>query len=44
MEFTKVFAVETGPEIGNQDLSTFVEPHFLSVEDGLVAEAAKALC
>ena len=43
MEFTKVFTIETSPKIGNQDLSTLVEPDSPSVEDSLVAETGEAL-
>jgi hypothetical protein len=44
VEFTEVFAVEAGPEIGNQDLSTLVETYSLSVEDCLIAETGEVFC
>lgn len=43
VEFSKVLAVEAGPEIRDKDLSALVQPHLLAVEDCLVAEAGEIL-
>lgn len=43
MEFSKIFAVETGPEVCDEDLSPLVQPHPSPIEHGLVAETGKIL-
>lgn len=43
MEFTKVFAVETGPQICDEYLRTLKETHSFSVEACLITEAGKVL-
>lgn len=43
MELPKVFTVEAGPEVCNEDLGTLIQPNPLSVEDCFIAEAVEAL-
>lgn len=43
VELAKVFAVEAGPKICNEDLGALVQPDPLPVEDCLVAEAVEVL-
>lgn len=43
VEFSKVLAVEAGPEVRDQNLSSLVQPYLFTVEDCLVAEAGKIL-
>lgn len=43
MELAKVFAVETGPEVCNEDLGALIQSNSLSVEDCFITEAVETL-
>lgn len=44
VELPEIFSVETGPQVGYQNLGSLVESDSSPVEDGLVTETGEALC
>lgn len=44
MELPKVFAVEAGPQVSNQNLSPLVQSHPSAMEDRFISETGEVLC